>query len=85
MGKTEKFKLPDGNSVDVEQIEISQTTENWSHYLLEDGTAIKLKPIAMKVVRFIDKYDQAGNPVYSIQSNNVVSVDCPENLKQQQK
>ena len=81
MGKTEKFRLPDGNSVDAEQIEINQSSEQWNHYILEDGSILKLKSVATKVVRLKDQYDPAVNPVYFIQSNNIVAVDSPEELK----
>jgi hypothetical protein len=81
MGKVEKIKLNDGSIVDGEQVEISSSSEQWNQYVLEDGTLLKLKPVATKVVRLVNQYDQAGNPVYLIQSNNVVSMDCPEKLK----
>ena len=81
MGKVEKIKLNDGSIVDGEQVEISSSSEQWNQYVLEDGTLLKLKPVATKVVRLVNQYDQAGNPVYLIQSNNVFSMDCPEKLK----
>lgn len=80
MGKIEKVKLPNGE-FEGEQIEISQTSEHWNHYLLEDGSAIKLKPVATKILRLRDVYDGAGNPIYLVQTNNVMTVDCPQNLK----
>lgn len=81
MAKSEKFKLPNGDLVDAEHIEINQASEYWNQYLLEDGTVIKMKLVATKVVRLVNQYDQAGNPVYFINSTNVVSIECPENLK----
>ena len=81
MGKSEKFRLPNGESVDAEQIEITQSSEHWNQYLLEDGSVLKLKSVATKVVRLKDQYDPSGNPIYFIQSNNIVAVDSPEGLK----
>ena len=81
MGKVEKVKLPNGDSVDAEKIEITNASEQWNQYLLEDGTLLKLKPVATKVVRLKNQHDQEGNPVYLIQSNNVINVECPEELK----
>jgi len=81
MGKIEKFKLPNGEFVDAEPVEINQASESWNQYLLEDGALLKLKSVAIKVVRLKDQYDQTGNPVYFINSNNVVAVDCPDHLK----
>ena len=81
MGKIEKIQMPNGDFMDAERIEVSQASEHWNQYLLEDGAVLKLKSITTKVVRLKDQYDQTGNPIYIIQSNNVVDVDCPEGLK----
>ena len=81
MAKIEKFKLPNGELVDAEQIEVNQSSEYWNQYFLEDGSIIKMKLVATKVMRLINQYDQVGNPVYFINSTNVVSIECPENLK----
>jgi len=84
MSKIEKFKLPNGDQVDAEPVDINQASENWNQYLLEDGTVIKMKSVATRVVRLAGQYDQVGNPVYFINSTNVVSVECPDNLKKKQ-
>jgi hypothetical protein len=81
MSRTEKFRLPNGNEVDAEPIDINQSNEYWNQYLLKDGSVIKMKLVATKVVRLVNQYDQVGNPVYFINSTNVVSIECPENLK----
>ena len=79
--KREKIKLPSGEEAEAEVIEVAQTSEHWNQYLLEDGTVLKLKPVATKFVRLIGHYDQSGSPVYLLQSNNVVTVDVPAELK----
>lgn len=81
MAKIEKFKLPNGSEVDAENIGINQTNEHWNQYLLDDGTVIKIKLVATKIVRLVGQYDQIGNPVYFVNSTNVVSLDVPSNLK----
>jgi hypothetical protein len=81
MGKITKIKGPNGEPIDAEQVEISQSSEHWNQYLLEDGTVFKLKTIAARALRVIGQYDPEGNPVYIMQSSNVVAVDCPEALK----
>jgi hypothetical protein len=40
-----------------------------------------MKLVATKVFRIDDRYDQEGNPVYFVQSTNVLSVDSPQGLK----
>ncbi len=81
MAKREKFKLPNGDLVDAEQMEAIQSNERWNEYFLEDNSVIKMKLVVTKIVRLVGQYDQAGNPIYSINSTNVVSVDCPDSLK----
>jgi hypothetical protein len=70
-----------GQQRDAEVIEINQSSERWNEYLLEDGTVLKLKPVATEVVKLSEVHDNEGNPVYLIKTHNVVSVIAPENLK----
>ena len=78
----EKIKINfGGEEVDATPIDVNQSNEYWNQYLLDDGTAIKIKLVATKVLRIDNKYDPEGNPVYFVQSTNVVSVNAPDNLK----
>jgi len=70
-----------GEEVEALPIDINQTNEYWNQYLLDDGTVIKMKLVATKVLRVDNKYDQEGNPLYIIQSTNITSVNAPVNLK----
>jgi hypothetical protein len=70
-----------GEEVEATPIEINQTSEQWNQYLLDDGTMIKMKLVATKVLRVDNKYDKEGNPVYFVQSTNVISVAAPDNLR----
>jgi hypothetical protein len=70
-----------GEEVEALPIEINQTSEYWNQYLLDDGTLIKMKLVATKVLRVDGKYDPEGNPLYIIQSTNITSVNAPDNLK----
>lgn len=81
MPNIEKFRLPNGNLVDAEEITINQSSERWNEYLLEDGSTIRMKLVAVKAVRLANQYDKSGNPVYFINSTNIVSVKSPESLK----
>ena len=56
--------------------------EHWNEYLVDDGSVIKIKLVATEVVRLDDKFDQAGNPIYLVQSTYVMAVDAPEQLRQ---
>ncbi|MFA5361679.1 MAG: hypothetical protein WC335_00300 [Candidatus Omnitrophota bacterium] len=70
-----------GEEVEATPVEVSQSGEQWNQYLLDDGTMIKMKLVATKVLRVDNKYDKEGNPVYFVQSTNVISVAAPDNLR----
>ncbi|MCX5694781.1 MAG: hypothetical protein NT014_06680 [Candidatus Omnitrophica bacterium] len=70
-----------GEEVEALPIDINQTNEYWNQYLLDDGSVIKMKLVATKVLRVDNKFDQEGNPLYIIQSTNITSVNAPDNLK----
>lgn len=76
-----KIRLPDGREVEATPVNINQASEYWNQYLLEDGSVIKVKLVATKIIRIDNEYDAEGNPVYFVQSTNVISVNSPENLK----
>lgn len=79
---TNKIKINfGGEEVEASPIDINQTNEYWNQYLLDDGTVIKMKLVATKVLRVDSKYDPEGNPLYIIQSTNITSVNAPDNLK----
>jgi hypothetical protein len=78
----EKVKLNFGPEVvEATPVAINQANEYFNQYFLEDGTLLKMKLVATKVFRIDDRFDQDGNPVYFVQSTNVLSVDSPSNLK----
>ena len=66
-----------GREVEAAPIEVSQTSEKWNEYLLEDGTVIKMKLILKKILRVENEFDAEGNPVYVMQTTNVTSVTAP--------
>lgn len=78
--RTKKVKLPDGREIEGEIMPFQSGGEHWNEYLVEDGTVIKIKLVASEVVRLNGEYDQAGNPVYIVQSTNVLSVSVPDEL-----
>ena len=79
---TKKIKLPDGREIVGEILHFQSGGEHWNEYLVEDGTMIKIKLVASEVVRLQGEYDAGGNPVYLVQSTNVMSVSAPEDLMQ---
>ena len=70
-----------GQQVDAEHVETTQSHECWNEHLLDDGTVLKLKTVLTNVYRVEGQYDAEGNPVYIVQSTNVLSVSAPQELR----
>ncbi len=79
MGDRIKVKIKD-QEVEGEIINIYSAREDWNEYVLEDGTKIKLKVVVSKIIR-TDLIDNSGDPVYLVNSTNVVDAVVPEELK----
>ena len=80
-----KIRTPNGELLEVEDIDFNAEKEEWNIYKLSDGTTLKFKTIIRNIYR-TDKYDQpTGDPIYHVTSTSVVSVLVPPNLKQHSK
>jgi hypothetical protein len=72
-----EIKVLEGEQVDFEVVK-----EDWNIYKLKDGTTLKIKLILVGVLRSNNQYDPLGNPIYAVNSTNVVRViDVPKELK----
>jgi hypothetical protein len=80
-GGKRTIRLPNGDEVEADVIGFRTNAEYFSEYLLEDQTVLKLKPVVTEIVRLEGQYDTMGNPVYIVQSTNVVAVDAPDELR----
>jgi hypothetical protein len=81
MPRQRKIQGPDGSEHDAEVLSFQSHGEHWNEYVVDDGTLIRLKPVVTEVLRVEGQYDASGNPVYIVQSTNVLSVDAPDELK----
>lgn len=71
-----------GNLVEGTVVEIAESVERFSEVKLTDGTILKTKMSAIEATRIDDQWDKDGNPIYILQSNNIVAVtESPERLK----
>jgi hypothetical protein len=66
-------------SVGFEFVDVVSSKEDWSVYKLEDGTIAKARFILIKAVREARR-DEFGNPVYSLNSQNLVGSIPPKSL-----
>jgi hypothetical protein len=78
------IKMPyKGRTVEAEEMIVQRATEEWNTYLLDDGTVIRLKPVVLRVARIPGEYDDEGNEIFIVKSNNVMVVDSPEDRRRQ--
>jgi hypothetical protein len=73
-----------GRMVDAEIVDFEADKEQWSTYILHDGTALKVKAVVTEVARLEGVYDQKGDPVYLIQASQIMHVNAPDNLRRTQ-
>ena len=78
MERKRQIRLPNGDFVDATEIGHRATGEHWSEYLLDDGTVARLKLVVTNVYRVDGQRDAKGQPVYVIESTNVVSISTTE-------
>jgi hypothetical protein len=83
MADKRTMKFPDGREVEVQPIGFRATAEHWNEYFLEDGSVIRVKLVATEFIRAEGEFDQDGNPVYFVRSQNVVAVSSPESMRRQ--
>ena len=81
MERKRKIRMPDGREVDGVELGFQTSGEHWNESLVDDGTVIRLKPVAGQIVRLEGEYDAEGNPLYLVQTTSVMFVSAPENLK----
>ena len=77
MGKRYPFQ---GREIEGTEVVFETEREGFNTYILEDGTKLKFKSVVTKVVRLND-YNPDGNPLYMVQSSNIVAADCPPHLQ----
>lgn len=77
---SDKIKVG-GKEVDAELVEVAQAREVWNEYLLDDGSVLKMKLVLKKVYRLLNQFDPQGNPVYLVESQNILTTNSPDGLK----
>ena len=77
-----KITGPEGTPVDATGLSFQNVREHWNEYLLDDGTILKLKPVATEVFRVEGRWDAEGNPVYVLRSRNILVVIAQDHMKQ---
>ena len=66
----------------AEDVEIVEEKDYWNTYKLKDGSVIKMKLIVRGVKRSTTKWQPGGNPIYLVNSQNVMRLgNIPKKLK----
>ena len=84
--RVSKIQGPHNEELIGEDLDYKTINEQWSEYILVDGTIIKLKVVLQKISRALTLdgkeiyYKEDGEPLYSVRFQNVVSANVPEKL-----
>jgi hypothetical protein len=70
-----------GKEVEATEVRFQTIKEEWNEYQLMDGTVLRMKAVVGEVFRVEDTYDNEGNPVYQVKSNNLLIVKPTDALK----
>lgn len=81
MPRTRKIQIPGGPEVEGVELTFRAASEEWSEYLLDDQSVIRFRAVVTEVIRLEGVYDPEGQPVYLVNSQNIVKVSAPENLR----
>ncbi|MBI2819563.1 MAG: hypothetical protein HYX73_06255 [Acidobacteria bacterium] len=82
MGERRKLNFQ-GQEVWGEEVEFEPEREGRNEYILHDGTKIKMKTVVNEIYR-LDVYKSDGEPVYLVNSVNIVTAIVPERLKKKE-
>lgn len=75
MGQRVRLKLGE-EWVDGEELEFEPLKESWNEYRCADGSYLKIKLVVAKIIK-LDKQNPAGEPIYVVNSSNVVAATPP--------
>jgi len=63
-----------GQEVSVADVPIKKATESFNEYELEDGSVLKVKSVAMSILRVEGQFTPDGSPIYLVNMNPAVVV-----------
>jgi hypothetical protein len=62
-----------GREVEGESVDFLARKEDFNEYQLTDGKILKIKMVVTRIIRLGEEKAPDGNPIYLIQSQNVVA------------
>jgi hypothetical protein len=79
--KRVELKLGD-KSVEGTLVDFETVREEYNSYRLSDGSTIRMKTVVTNIIR-TEEFTPNGEPVYIVNSQNVLVADVPDQLKKQ--
>lgn len=76
MARRTRINIGD-RTIEAEDMEFKAGREDWSEYLVEDSYTVRIKLVVSSILKTSER-DPQGNPVYIVQSTNIVKVLPPE-------
>jgi hypothetical protein len=77
--KKVELKLGD-KTVEGTLVDFETTREEYNSYRLSDGAVIRMKTVVTNIIR-TEEFTPTGEPVYIVNSQNVLVADVPDELK----
>lgn len=84
MERKRKVRLPTGQEFDAVELTFRSPGENFNEYLVDDGTVVRVKTVVTEILRIEGLFDGDGNPVYRVNSSQVLAVSAPEELRRKE-
>ncbi|MBI4462112.1 MAG: hypothetical protein HY653_04320 [Acidobacteria bacterium] len=76
MARRTRINIGD-RTIEAEDMEFNTGREDWNEYVVEDGYTVRIKLVVSSILKTGER-DPQGNPVYIVQSTNIVKVLPPE-------
>jgi len=82
MAQRARMQITPEDIENAEDVEILEEKDHWNTYKLKDGSVVKMKLIVSGVKRLTTKWQPDGNPIYLVNSQNVMRLgNIPKKLK----
>jgi len=63
MSTIKTIAMPDGSQAKAQEVEFKLQHEDWSQYVLPDGTVVKLKTTVLKILQVLDNENKPARTV----------------------
>ena len=81
-GKTKKASPKVGDLIPVS---VTKAEEHWNIYELSDGTTLRARSLMVEIGRQHKKFDDKGNPAYTITGGMIYQVKSPKKMMKKKK